>query len=80
MNYIHKLFLHITVFQGIVEFIYHGEVSVFQESLTSFLRTAQILKVKGNLSMISKPFITIDFYLQLNLMPSDEHSFCLRIN
>ena len=36
--------------KGIVEFIYHGEVSVFQESLTSFLRTAQILRVKGKLS------------------------------
>ena len=54
MNYIHKLFLHITVFQGIVEFIYHGEVSVFQESLTSFLRTAQILKVKGNYQRLHK--------------------------
>ena len=33
--------------QGIVEFIYHGEVSVDQECLTSFLKTAQMLRVKG---------------------------------
>ncbi len=33
--------------QGIVEFIYHGEVSVDQESLTSFLKTAHLLRVKG---------------------------------
>ena len=35
-----------------MEFIYHGEVSVFQESLTSFLRTAQILRVKGKGKLI----------------------------
>ncbi len=33
--------------QGIVEFIYHGEVSIDQENLTSFLKTAQALRVKG---------------------------------
>ncbi|XP_059084858.1 uncharacterized protein LOC131881884 [Tigriopus californicus] len=33
--------------QGIVEFIYHGEVSIEQENLQSFLKTAQVLKVKG---------------------------------
>ena len=33
--------------QGIVEFIYHGEVSVDKECLTSFLKTAQMLRVKG---------------------------------
>ena len=32
---------------GIVEFIYHGEVSVDKECLTSFLKTAQLLRVKG---------------------------------
>jgi len=33
--------------QGIVEFIYHGEVNVDKESLNSFLRTASTLRVKG---------------------------------
>lgn len=33
--------------QGIVEFIYHGEVSVDKECLDSFLKTAQMLRVKG---------------------------------
>lgn len=33
--------------QGIVEFIYHGEVSVDKECLDSFLKTAQTLRVKG---------------------------------
>ncbi len=33
--------------EGIVEFIYHGEVSVDQECLESFLKTAQMLRVKG---------------------------------
>lgn len=33
--------------QGIVEFIYHGEVSIEQDNLQSFLKTAQVLKVKG---------------------------------
>ena len=33
--------------QGIVEFIYHGEVSVDKECLSSFLKTAQTLRVKG---------------------------------
>ena len=37
-------FLHL---QGIVEYIYHGEVSVTYESLTAFLKTAQLLRVKG---------------------------------
>lgn len=30
-----------------MEFIYHGEVSVHQRNLTSFLKTAEILKVSG---------------------------------
>jgi len=33
--------------RGIVEFVYHGEVSVDQEELPSLLRTAQLLRVKG---------------------------------
>lgn len=33
--------------EGIVEFIYHGEVSVDQECLESFLKSAQMLRVKG---------------------------------
>lgn len=36
-----------TDLQGIVEFIYHGEVSVDQEALPSLLKSAQILKVRG---------------------------------
>ncbi len=36
-----------TDLQGIVEFIYHGEVSVDHKTLPSFLKTAQTLKVKG---------------------------------
>ena len=36
--------------KGIVEFIYHGEVSVDQQELRSFLKTAQSLKVR-NLSL-----------------------------
>jgi len=33
--------------KGIVEFVYHGEVSVDQDELSSLLRTAQLLRVKG---------------------------------
>lgn len=32
---------------ALVEFIYHGEVNVHQRNLTSFLKTAEILKVSG---------------------------------
>lgn len=32
---------------ALVEFIYHGEVNVHQSSLSSFLRTAEVLKVSG---------------------------------
>jgi broad-like protein len=32
---------------ALVEFIYHGEVNVHQRSLTSFLKTAEVLRVSG---------------------------------
>ncbi|XP_065203633.1 broad-complex core protein isoforms 1/2/3/4/5-like isoform X4 [Planococcus citri] len=32
---------------ALVEFIYHGEVNVHQRNLTSFLKTAEVLKVSG---------------------------------
>lgn len=32
---------------ALVEFIYHGEVNVHQRSLSSFLKTAEILRVSG---------------------------------
>lgn len=32
---------------ALVEFIYHGEVNVRQRSLSSFLKTAEILRVSG---------------------------------
>nr|BAU79438.1 broad1 isoform A-Z4-2 [Planococcus kraunhiae]BAU79442.1 broad1 isoform B-Z4-2 [Planococcus kraunhiae] len=32
---------------ALVEFIYHGEVNVHQKNLTSFLKTAEVLKVSG---------------------------------
>lgn len=32
---------------ALVEFIYHGEVNVHQNSLSSFLKTAEILRVSG---------------------------------
>ena len=33
--------------RGIIEFIYNGEVSIDQESLSSFLLAAESLKIKG---------------------------------
>lgn len=49
---------------ALVEFIYHGEVNVHQRSLSSFLKTAEVLRVSGltqqqaedshNVSLISK--------------------------
>lgn len=33
--------------QALVQFIYHGEVNVHQKNLTSFLKTAEVLKVSG---------------------------------
>lgn len=32
---------------SLVEFIYHGEVNVHQKNLTSFLKTAEVLRVSG---------------------------------
>lgn len=32
---------------ALVEFIYHGEVNVHQRSLSSFLKTAEVLRVSG---------------------------------
>ena len=32
---------------ALVEFIYHGEVNVHQNALSSFLKTAEILRVSG---------------------------------
>ena len=34
-------------FAGILNFMYHGEVNIAQEDLTSFLAVAQDLKIKG---------------------------------
>lgn len=36
-----------TDLHALVEFIYHGEVNVHQRSLSSFLKTAEILRVSG---------------------------------
>lgn len=36
-----------TDLQALVEFIYHGEVNVHQRSLSSFLKTAEVLRVSG---------------------------------
>lgn len=33
--------------QALVEFIYHGEVNVHQRNLSSFLKTAEVLRVSG---------------------------------
>lgn len=32
---------------ALVEFIYHGQVNVHQKNLTSFLKTAEVLRVSG---------------------------------
>lgn len=32
---------------ALVEFIYHGEVNVHQRNLSSFLKTAEVLRVSG---------------------------------
>ncbi|XP_040577830.1 uncharacterized protein [Lepeophtheirus salmonis] len=45
-----------TDLQGIVEFIYHGEVSVDQDALPSLLKSAEILKVKGLTEEDPPPF------------------------
>lgn len=36
-----------TDLNALVEFIYHGEVNVHQQSLSSFLKTAEVLRVSG---------------------------------
>lgn len=36
-----------TDLHALVEFIYHGEVNVHQRSLSSFLKTAEVLRVSG---------------------------------
>ena len=35
--------------EAVLEFMYHGEVSVAQEHLNSFLQVAEDLKVKGDI-------------------------------
>ena len=51
---------------GIVEFIYHGEVSIDQECLPSFLHAAESLRIKG---------LTEDKKVNVSLRPPpDSHS------
>ena len=56
---------------GIVEFIYHGEVSIDQECLPSFLHAAESLRIKG---------LTEDKKVNVSLRPPpDSHSHCLHV-
>lgn len=40
---------------ALVEFIYHGEVNVHQRSLSSFLKTAEVLRVSGLTQQADQP-------------------------
>lgn len=40
---------------ALVEFIYHGEVNVHQRSLSSFLKTAEVLRVSGLTQQTDQP-------------------------
>lgn len=46
--------VHFEDLKAIINFIYHGEVSVSQERLSSLLKCAEMLKIKGLAEMAAK--------------------------
>lgn len=57
---------------ALVEFIYHGEVNVHQRSLSSFLKTAEVLRVSGLTQQTDQPDRdeVRFFFLSLSLSPA----------
>lgn len=70
-----------TDLHALVEFIYHGEVNVHQRSLSSFLKTAEVLRVSGLTQQQAEDTHNVNeiavFYL---MMDSGSLSFFLPIN
>ncbi|XP_021939526.1 broad-complex core protein isoform X4 [Zootermopsis nevadensis] len=57
---------------ALVEFIYHGEVNVHQRNLTSFLKTAEVLRVSG---LTQQAEDRDEFSAQLPSSRGHQHSF-----
>jgi hypothetical protein len=56
-----------TDLHALVEFIYHGEVNVHQRSLSSFLKTAEVLRVSGLTQQQAEETHNVNFTAQLSL-------------
>lgn len=63
-----------TDLHALVEFIYHGEVNVHQRSLSSFLKTAEVLRVSGLTQQQAEDTHNVRAPLFSN---EDEHIFTL---
>jgi broad-like protein len=64
---------------ALVEFIYHGEVNVHQRSLSSFLKTAEVLRVSGLTQQQAEETNNVrimqNFFFLLNLNKNFFHSW-----
>lgn len=60
---------------ALVEFIYHGEVNVHQRNLSSFLKTAEVLRVSG-LTQQAEDRDEVRFGLDLDAVHFDKENLC----
>lgn len=58
--------------KDLLQFMYHGEVSVKREDLTSFIGTAEVLQVKGLTNKEVKELFIYSI-LQLNIILEKVH-------
>lgn len=69
-----------TDLHALVEFIYHGEVNVHQRSLSSFLKTAEVLRVSGLTQQQAEETHNVKFHaINFNRMQIPECQISLQL-